>query len=255
MAFRTPQHPSMGTNNWGGESPLLARNVPQESLEQRYLRLNSIRTRDEIFPAEDDDFFISCKGSATVRSFGPDSNHPNQRQYPVATPPAPASRRGLLSRLMIGRRREKKPPAQPPAAASATLGLRKKRWFEGDIVSIAWKKSAIPIVIGEFMAGKLNSSLRDLRYIPESYVLPPASRPHRDHGPVPFSASIPVIDLWEKRRSGSNHEETMRLILGAGQEFGFFQLVNDGLSERLLDEAMDVVREFFEMQDEDWALY
>ncbi|KAK9087243.1 hypothetical protein Syun_029637 [Stephania yunnanensis] len=52
--FRTPQHPSAGTNNWGGCSPLLARNIPQESLEIRYSRLNSMRTRDEIFPAEDD---------------------------------------------------------------------------------------------------------------------------------------------------------------------------------------------------------
>jgi len=49
--FRTPQHPSLGTNNWGGASPLLAREVPKESLEQKYSRLNTVRTRDEIFPA------------------------------------------------------------------------------------------------------------------------------------------------------------------------------------------------------------
>ncbi|XVF32415.1 hypothetical protein REPUB_Repub17cG0080500 [Reevesia pubescens] len=53
LAFRTPQHPSLGTNNWGGASPLLARDIPKESLEQRYLRLNSIRNRDEIFPTDD----------------------------------------------------------------------------------------------------------------------------------------------------------------------------------------------------------
>ena len=56
VEFRTPQHPSMGTNHWGGASPLLARNIPKESLELRYLRLNSIRTRDEIFPIFEDDF-------------------------------------------------------------------------------------------------------------------------------------------------------------------------------------------------------
>lgn len=54
--FRTPQHPSLGTNHWGAASPLLARNIPKESLEQKYLKLNSIRTREEIFPAEYDDF-------------------------------------------------------------------------------------------------------------------------------------------------------------------------------------------------------
>lgn len=55
VEFRTPQHPSLGTNNWGGASPLLARDIPKESLEQRYLKLNSTRTRDEIFPIPDDD--------------------------------------------------------------------------------------------------------------------------------------------------------------------------------------------------------
>lgn len=53
LEFRTPQHPSLGTNNWGGASPLLARDIPKESLEQKYLRFNSIRTHDEIFPAHE----------------------------------------------------------------------------------------------------------------------------------------------------------------------------------------------------------
>ncbi|XP_015891366.3 S-norcoclaurine synthase 1 [Ziziphus jujuba] len=56
LEFRTPQHPSLGTNNWGGASPLLARNIPEESLEQIYRRLNSIRTKDEIFPTNVDDY-------------------------------------------------------------------------------------------------------------------------------------------------------------------------------------------------------
>ncbi|KAJ9564988.1 hypothetical protein OSB04_000954 [Centaurea solstitialis] len=44
---------STGTNNWGGASPLLARDIPKESLEQKYLRFNYIRTHDEIFPAHE----------------------------------------------------------------------------------------------------------------------------------------------------------------------------------------------------------
>ncbi|KAK7396427.1 hypothetical protein VNO78_17427 [Psophocarpus tetragonolobus] len=52
LEFRTPQHPSLGTNNWGGASPLLARNIPKESLEQKYSKLNTVRTCDEIFPAD-----------------------------------------------------------------------------------------------------------------------------------------------------------------------------------------------------------
>ncbi|PKI60045.1 hypothetical protein CRG98_019530 [Punica granatum] len=91
---------------------------------------------------------------------------------------------------------------------------------EGDIVSIAWKKSAIPIVIGEFMAGKLNSSLRDLWYVPQSYVLPPESRPHRDHGLVPFSASIPIVDLWRQEETAGQADGHSKGVLrdaGGGQ--------------------------------------
>lgn len=73
--FRTPQHPSLGTNNWGGASPLLARNIPNESLEQRYQRLNSVRNDGEIFtaasasPLQDDgggdDFMSFSKSEAS----------------------------------------------------------------------------------------------------------------------------------------------------------------------------------------------
>ncbi|KAG6571514.1 hypothetical protein SDJN03_28242, partial [Cucurbita argyrosperma subsp. sororia] len=55
LEFRTPQHPSLAKNNWGGASPLLARNIPHDTLELRYLKLNSARTRDEIFPLLEDD--------------------------------------------------------------------------------------------------------------------------------------------------------------------------------------------------------
>lgn len=55
MDFRTPQHPKLGTNNWGGASPLLARNIATESLETKYLRLVNIHSRvDEIHPVLDE---------------------------------------------------------------------------------------------------------------------------------------------------------------------------------------------------------
>ncbi|CAN4093322.1 unnamed protein product [Withania somnifera] len=57
--FRTPQHPSLGRNNWGGASPLLARNVPTESLEKRYVWLNTIRTRDEVFLELENENFLN----------------------------------------------------------------------------------------------------------------------------------------------------------------------------------------------------
>lgn len=100
LEFRTPQHPSSGSNNWGGASPLLARDIPKESLEQRYLRLNTIRTRDEIFLAEEIKF---------------NKTQPAPRNE---CPPTP-SRKGILLKLIW--------PDKAPMLVGSNP--KKKRWF------------------------------------------------------------------------------------------------------------------------------
>ncbi|KAI4303723.1 hypothetical protein MLD38_039321 [Melastoma candidum] len=47
--FKTPRLPSQGTNRWGGASPLLARHVPQESLDQVYQRVTAVHAHDEVY--------------------------------------------------------------------------------------------------------------------------------------------------------------------------------------------------------------
>lgn len=107
VEFRTPQHPSLGSNNWGGASPLLARDIPKESLEQRYLKLNSIRTRDEIFPAEDDDFIYLPKTPTPKPAYPPTPSH--------------GRRKGFFSKLMRAPHKEN--------AAALGSNPKKKRWF------------------------------------------------------------------------------------------------------------------------------
>ncbi|KAJ4726856.1 hypothetical protein OWV82_000051 [Melia azedarach] len=109
VEFRTPQHPFLGTNNWGGASPLLARNIPKESLERRYLKLNTIRTRDEIIPAEDDEFnYLSC-------------NHVSMSKHePAAPTPSRKSTRGFFLKII---------PLRKEKAAAQGTNLKKKRWF------------------------------------------------------------------------------------------------------------------------------
>ncbi|KAF2320454.1 hypothetical protein GH714_027551 [Hevea brasiliensis] len=106
LEFRTPQHPSLGTNNWGGASPLLARNIPKEALEQRYSRFNTIRTRDEIFPAQPDEFYFLAQINRASKHQG--------------TPtPSHSRSRGLFSMLKFPRKEK-----------AMTLGSNsKKRWF------------------------------------------------------------------------------------------------------------------------------
>ncbi|PIN04041.1 hypothetical protein CDL12_23425 [Handroanthus impetiginosus] len=128
LDFRTPQHPSIGTNKWGGASPLLARNIPKESLEQRYLKLNAIRDKDQIFPSTTIEVEIfSSPPPATIgdeifRSSRPDSSEFRYRRTPW--------REGFFRKLMWRRRRLKE---------RSTLGASswfpkwdpKKRWPNG----------------------------------------------------------------------------------------------------------------------------
>ncbi|KAK5784008.1 hyoscyamine 6-dioxygenase-like [Gossypium arboreum] len=76
--------------------------------------------------------------------------------------------------------------------------------------------------------------------LPESYVMPPERRP--GNLVVPLEKSIPVIDL-----QCHDPKDTIQQILKASQDYGFFQVINHGVSEELMDETMNVAEEFHAM--------
>ncbi|GLU03647.1 hypothetical protein SLE2022_208360 [Rubroshorea leprosula] len=67
---------------------------------------------------------------------------------------------------------------------------------------------------------KLISSKNNIQTLPESYVLPPDTRP--GNLVVPFSHNIPVVNLGGKRIH--DHATMVQQIMKASQEFGFFQV-------------------------------
>ncbi|MBA0704966.1 hypothetical protein Golax_017187, partial [Gossypium laxum] len=97
---------------------------------------------------------------------------------------------------------------------------------------------------------KLVSSWSKNKPLPESYIFPPETRP--GNLIVPTCKTIPVIDLCNAE--GRNRTDIVQQILKASQEYGFFQVVNHGISENLMNESMDVFNELFEMPDEDKAI-
>ncbi|XWS76272.1 hypothetical protein CRYUN_Cryun01aG0161100 [Craigia yunnanensis] len=76
--------------------------------------------------------------------------------------------------------------------------------------------------------------------LPETYVMPPERRSGKLI--VPLGKSVSVIDLERNDRN-----ETIQQILKAGEEYGFFQVINHGVSEDLMDETMNVAEEFHAM--------
>ncbi|XP_028790554.1 hyoscyamine 6-dioxygenase-like [Neltuma alba] len=93
---------------------------------------------------------------------------------------------------------------------------------------------------------KLVSNWYNVRPVPEDYIFPPEKRPGNVH--VPLGEGIPVIDLSETEKGG--RPLTIQKILTAAQDSGFFQVINHGVSENLMNETTSVLREFFQMPNE-----
>ncbi|CAL5353637.1 unnamed protein product [Camellia sinensis] len=96
---------------------------------------------------------------------------------------------------------------------------------------------------------KLVSGWFSIRTIPEGYIFPPDIRPGKLI--VPLCKTIPVIDL--SMAEARDRNSIIKKVLNASQEFGFFQLINHGVSENLMDETMDLFKEFFDMPADDKA--
>jgi isopenicillin N synthase-like dioxygenase len=82
----------------------------------------------------------------------------------------------------------------------------------------------------------------------ENYVFPPEKR--AGELIVDTKNMIPVIDL---HLHGSHDDRTaiIQQILKASEEFGFFQVINHGIPEKLMDKTMSVVEEFFALSSEE----
>ncbi|RLM86984.1 hypothetical protein C2845_PM04G25090 [Panicum miliaceum] len=79
--------------------------------------------------------------------------------------------------------------------------------------------------------------------LPDAFVIPP----DRLTAATSAAVSLPVIDL-----SGSR-DEVCRPIVDAGKEFGFFQVVNHGVSDLAIRDMESVCEEFFRLPAADKA--
>ncbi|XP_040249820.1 mugineic-acid 3-dioxygenase-like [Aegilops tauschii subsp. strangulata] len=81
--------------------------------------------------------------------------------------------------------------------------------------------------------------------VPDKYIMPAEKRPRRhelvDDG---LSVALPVVDLKKGR------PQVARDILEAGKEFGFFQVVNHGVGEDVVQGFREVAAEFLRLPEE-----
>ncbi|KAF5476274.1 hypothetical protein F2P56_008005 [Juglans regia] len=98
-----------------------------------------------------------------------------------------------------------------------------------------------------------------IRAIPERYIKPLSDRPNRPDTSATVAAkknsgtssppiNIPVIDLQNLfSNDQSLCDETLSLVSHACREWGFFQIVNHGVSPELMKSARKTWREFFSL--------
>lgn len=82
--------------------------------------------------------------------------------------------------------------------------------------------------------------------IPDRYIKPVRDRPLTGQA-FPGDANIPIIDLGGLVGQEEDRASILARVSEACQEWGFFQVVNHGVSPELMDEARDVWREFFHL--------
>lgn len=110
-----------------------------------------------------------------------------------------------------------------------------------------WPEPVVPV-----------QTLVDATVIPDRYVKPPSERPGTgvDASKDASVGTIPIVDVGALLSGeAAVREATMRAISDACKEWGFFQVVNHGVSPELMRRAREVWREFFHLPLEEKQVF
>ncbi|EYU40361.1 hypothetical protein ABFS82_02G140600 [Erythranthe guttata] len=85
--------------------------------------------------------------------------------------------------------------------------------------------------------------------VPDCYILPQSHRPTLDHGPHSSTVYLPVIDL-SSLGNPLLRSTVIEQVHVACKELGAFQVINHGIPIPIVDQALEVAAEFFDMPNE-----
>ncbi|OMO68554.1 hypothetical protein COLO4_29588 [Corchorus olitorius] len=93
---------------------------------------------------------------------------------------------------------------------------------------------------------------KGLSYVPQRYVVSPSNRSSLN----PEKAEVPTIDMARLRQNDDEKGSmAIKELSDICRHVGFFQVVNHGICQSILDEALSMASGFFNLQKEgflDW---
>ncbi|KAH7864729.1 hypothetical protein Vadar_033107 [Vaccinium darrowii] len=94
----------------------------------------------------------------------------------------------------------------------------------------------------------LTDLVSGVNHVPSNYIRPLSDRPNlTEVGKSEGSNLIPVIDL--QGLYGPNHSDLITQIGLACQDHGFFQVKNHGVPEKMIENVLQIAREFFRLPE------
>ncbi|XP_012082504.1 protein DMR6-LIKE OXYGENASE 1 [Jatropha curcas] len=103
---------------------------------------------------------------------------------------------------------------------------------------------------------------KGINKVPDKYILPVQERPsycaqvaelHNNEEINKQNLKLPIIDFAELQ--GSNRPQVLKSLAEACEQYGFFQLVNHGISNDVISGMIDAVKRFFELPYEERSKY
>ncbi|CAI9091962.1 OLC1v1027086C1 [Oldenlandia corymbosa var. corymbosa] len=102
---------------------------------------------------------------------------------------------------------------------------------------------------GPFPMGETPQEKGGFDHVPKSYYVPPLNRPSLTTEST--GHDIPVIDLDGLTNNPARRSPIIEDISKACKDVGFFQIVNHGISQRVLDDALSAAFKFFNLSNKE----
>ncbi|KAL5740924.1 hypothetical protein ACOSQ2_030104 [Xanthoceras sorbifolium] len=119
------------------------------------------------------------------------------------------------------------------------------------------------IMESQYQKGVKHLCENGIKKVPRKYILPDSDRPNNADKQQPLlhaaaaaatpNIKLPIIDFSELQ--GPNRAQVLKSLASACEEYGFFQVVNHGITNDVISNMIDVCTRFFDLPFEERSKY